>query len=209
GTGGAAGASDWVSSMRGKGGAGAPGNLGLPGEPGQDGSVRRGIKFVGAVRPPLGDYSTFGNIYDDSGNPIARVTVELSGRDEFAVTDEDGSWTISELTNGEYTAAASGTGYDFIPQEFTVNGQDVEVVIHLKASSEDSYIDMCIAKFKDYFGSKVDAPFDCGNDNSFSCQMTSGGTAGSVTAIAVPKSGQGNFHYYWGGWRAMPLSYCD
>ncbi len=209
GVGGAPGSSHWSSSMRGQGGAGMPGNLGAAGEAGQNGAVIKDLKAAEAVRPPIGVYAAFGTVYDHEQNPLERVSVQLEGREGFAITDATGSWRFEDLPSGEYTAVASKTGYEFEPQTFMINQQDAEVSIQLQAMPEVSYLDKCIAKFSDYFGEKIDEAFDCGNDNAFVCQETTGSVLGEVVGIAIPKSQQGDFYYYWGTWGPLSLSFCD
>lgn len=214
GAGGVPGGCSGLSCLRGQANPGATGNPGVSGEWGQEGSIIKDLKSAQNVRPAPGTYSAFGSIQDTSGLPLEHVAVELNGMDDYAVTDESGHWSIKNLSNGEYTAIASKSGYEFESRQFTINGEDVEVTIQVKAVQSIAepgvnYLDKCLTKFKDYFGTKVDAAFDCGSDNAFTCQQTTGGPLGDVTGIAVPKSQQGDFYYYWGAWGPLALSYCD
>ncbi|SEH04760.1 carboxypeptidase regulatory-like domain-containing protein [Candidatus Venteria ishoeyi] len=210
GTGGTPGGCSGLSCSRGQASPGAMGSVGVLGEPGQEASVLKDLKSASHVRPIPGTYTAFGDIHNNAEQPLERVSVKLDGRTDYAVTDEKGHWTISNIPNGEYTAIASKPQFEFEPQQFTVDGQDTEVFIKLKSAvPEDNYLDKCMTKFKDYFGNKEGDAFDCGQNNSFSCQMTTGGRLAPVTSIAIPKSQQGNFYYYWGDWGPLALSYCD
>ena len=80
-------------------------------------------------------------------------------------------------------------------------------IINISLSAID-YIEKCVSKFSNYFGSKEDSAFLCGEDNYY-CQMTTGGTSGDIIAIAVHQSERDVFWYYWNGWASLDLSYCD
>ncbi len=81
---------------------------------------RAGIDFYGT---PI-RYSVSG-VVKLEGDGLAGVTVTAGGR--TAVTDEDGTYALVELTHGTYTLAASRTGYRFTPATRSITaGPDQE-----------------------------------------------------------------------------------
>ena len=66
-----------------------------------------------------------GQILDKAGDPIVGITVQIA--DQTIVTDETGYWEIADLAKGEYTVTASKEGYEFVPQTFTVEDDDIVI----------------------------------------------------------------------------------
>jgi uncharacterized repeat protein (TIGR01451 family) len=71
-----------------------------------------------------------GQILDKAGDPIVGITVQIG--DQTTITDETGYWEIADLAKGGYTVTASKEGYTFVPQNFTL--EDDDVVINHKTS---------------------------------------------------------------------------
>ena len=72
----------------------------------------------------------FGYVYDEDGNPLRSVTVEIEGGDysDSVKTDADGYYEFDEVPPGDYTVTYTKTGYETQTQETTVEeGDDVEL----------------------------------------------------------------------------------
>jgi extracellular elastinolytic metalloproteinase len=67
-----------------------------------------------------------GTILDEAGNPMANVTIKIG--DNSATTGPDGTWKITDLATGDYTATASKVPYQFQPQNFTVDNDENAIV---------------------------------------------------------------------------------
>ncbi len=89
--------------------------------------------FAGNVRPsgsaydigayeyggtPVQTYSISGTILDQNSQPLSGSTVTAGSKN--AVSQSNGSYTISGLTNGNYTVTPSKTSYTFIPASRSV-----------------------------------------------------------------------------------------
>ncbi len=80
-------------------------------------------------------YSVSGKVTDGEGNPLAGVTIYLTGAaDKTAVTDLEGSYKIMGLFDGSYTVTPILEGFEFAPLSrnitisgASVTGQDFEV----------------------------------------------------------------------------------
>ena len=73
-----------------------------------------------------GVYSITGKFTDNSGNPIAELTVKLSGdTDITAVTDESGVYVIENVAAGSYTVTPGDKGYS--SKDIIVSGGNVDV----------------------------------------------------------------------------------
>ena len=70
-----------------------------------------------------------------------------------------------------------------------------------------SYIDKCINKFSQYFGTKDGSMFVCDEDRDYFCQKTTGG---ALSQIAIHKSKFDYFGYLYGeNWYSQDLSVCN
>ncbi|MEK8015420.1 MAG: carboxypeptidase regulatory-like domain-containing protein, partial [Candidatus Parabeggiatoa sp.] len=65
------------------------------------------------------NYTVYGTITDVDGNAVAGVTVQVG--DNTAVTDADGKWEITGLSEGSYSVIASKEGITFTPQNVTLD----------------------------------------------------------------------------------------
>ena len=80
-------------------------------------------------------YSLSGRVADSQGNPLAGVTMHLTGNaDKTAVTDLEGSYKIMGLFDGSYTVTPTLDGFEFAPLSrnisisgASVTGHDFEV----------------------------------------------------------------------------------
>ena len=76
-------------------------------------------------------YTISGLIEDDSGNPLAGVSVGLSGDGlaQNATTGSDGGYSFSDIPNGTYIVAPGLSGFTFYPtsRRVLVSGGDVTV----------------------------------------------------------------------------------
>lgn len=77
-------------------------------------------------------YTASGILSDQNGNPIPGTTISVNGK--TAVTNANGYWQITGLTEGRYDVTATKAGYTFPAKDCEVgNGQDCEV--NIKAGS--------------------------------------------------------------------------
>ena len=80
--------------------------------------------------PTEPEYAVHGTITDTDGNALADVTVQVG--DKTAVTDEEGIWEITGLSEGEYTLVASQENYAFSPKEVTLSGEQSSTEVALE-----------------------------------------------------------------------------
>ena len=78
-----------------------------------------GLLFLPFLRSATG-YSVTGQITDDQGQSLGGVTV-IDQYGHSAVTSADGTYTLSNLTAGDYSLAPSKPGYVFSPSVNQVN----------------------------------------------------------------------------------------
>jgi uncharacterized repeat protein (TIGR01451 family) len=71
---------------------------------------------------PSQSYSVSGTIRDKFNNPLPGVSVQIG--EQNSVTNQEGDWQIDNLTQGQYTATATQTGYRFQTQNITVGSQE-------------------------------------------------------------------------------------
>lgn len=71
-------------------------------------------------------YTISGRFIDKSGNPIAGLTVKLSGSgDGTAITDGSGNYVFVNVSTGSYTVTPGDTGHG--PANILVSSGNVEV----------------------------------------------------------------------------------
>lgn len=71
-------------------------------------------------------YTVQGIIVDIFGNKIAGVTVQVG--DKQTVTNTEGEWEITGLSEGDYTVVPTKSGYHFISKDITLGDQEVTEV---------------------------------------------------------------------------------
>ncbi len=92
------------------------------------------ITLTGSVNV-TGDYSVFGTIHNEVGEPVVGVTIEVDGK--TITTDENGGWKIGSLLEGAYTAmVSSDDGTTFMPVDFEVGNEQLLTEIVLKPLTE-------------------------------------------------------------------------
>jgi len=141
-----------------------------------------------------GDYSwlTVSNYSNNYGNPYAKVCASSVSRDSHTGLNADYNENgVYKMTNLPITIKNSNSS--------SSNTTSIPTAVR--------YINQCIGKFSDYFGTKVGSAEICFKD--YYCQDTTGGTLGDVVKIAVHKSQRDVFWYLWGGWNSSDLSYCE
>lgn len=91
------------------------------------------LELTGSPVPvtPTGEYSVFGTIRNEVGEPMTGVTIEVDGK--TITTDGNGKWTIGDLLEGAYTAmATSEDGTTFMPVDFEVGNEQLLTELVLK-----------------------------------------------------------------------------
>src|SRR5256884_3946 len=85
-----------------------------------------GMSMFGQVAPSDSKSAISGTITDNNGQPLAGVTVSLSGKQSReTITDANGNYSFADAdTNGFYNVTASRANYSFNPgsRSFTLNG---------------------------------------------------------------------------------------
>src|SRR5262245_51268390 len=67
-----------------------------------------------------------------SGEPIAKVKINVAGSPESATTDEHGTFAFQNLPPGELTFSVTTVGYGLVKKTITVKaGENTEIVIAL------------------------------------------------------------------------------
>jgi len=72
------------------------------------------------------NYTVYGTITDAEGNPVADVNVQVG--DKTAVTDADGKWEITGLSEGNYEVIASKEGITFTQPNVTLDQESSQEV---------------------------------------------------------------------------------
>lgn len=124
------------------------------------------------------------------------------------------------IFNSMYRDYNRGRGYDEKRGDFLIFTRPKDYVLYTNESFEHelgnknqplTYIDECINKFQNYFGSKKESIYSCSDNegNQYFCQNTTGGSSGSATLIAISKELRGfEFIYYLNGWGNQSLITC-
>lgn len=67
-----------------------------------------------------------GNIKNDEGN-LTYANVYLKNTTQGDITDENGNYTIKNVTEGDYIIVASFTGYKTIEKKISINSKNLEI----------------------------------------------------------------------------------
>ena len=108
----------------------------------------KNIHFEGQAE--VESYTVSGSVTAD-GQPAAGATVSIDGK--TAVTGADGTFSISDLVDGTYTATATLEGYGSQSQQVTVQGGNVEGLTFALASAPTETIasdEMTVTVYKDF-----------------------------------------------------------
>ena len=84
----------------------------------------------------FGQSTISGTIQDQNNMPLGGVNVIISGTTQGAVSDFDGNYSISNVSDGTYDLNASYLGYTKFTQSVTVEGQDIVVNITMSEDAE-------------------------------------------------------------------------
>jgi len=89
------------------------------------------ITEVAMVPNPSGpnDYTVYGTIFNTDGKPLAGVTVQVG--DQTVVTDENGQWEITGLSENKYSVVASKKAFTFAPQEVELGGNNPRIEVKI------------------------------------------------------------------------------
>ena len=98
------------------------------------------------------EYTVYGTITDADGNAVAGVTVRVG--DNTVVTDADGKWEITGLSEGSYSIIASKDGFTFTQQNVTV--QEVRTEVKLEPTMVPLGIYRAFGTIKDKFKAPID-----------------------------------------------------
>jgi uncharacterized repeat protein (TIGR01451 family) len=88
---------------------------------------------VSEIDKPVGKYSPFGTLVDKEGKPMAGVTIKIG--DQTTVTDANGGWEITGLSEDKYTLIASKEGYIFPTQSVELGNDEFKQKIVIKPVS--------------------------------------------------------------------------
>lgn len=77
-----------------------------------------------------------GQIKDKNDTPLLGVNIILKGTTQGAISDFDGNYTISNVSDGTYVLEASSLGYTTFTQSVTINGENIVVNILLNEDAE-------------------------------------------------------------------------
>ena len=79
----------------------------------------------------LAQNSVSGTVTDkDSGQPLVGVNVVVEGTAMGSATGADGSYTISDVSDGSYTVTATYIGYSDQSKSVSVNGSSTTANFH-------------------------------------------------------------------------------
>lgn len=80
-------------------------------------------------------YSIFGSIQDSLKNSIVGARITISGTYVGTLSNPDGSYKLSGLTNGIYNVVADKLGYETLKQTITISGFDVKMDFQLQKTA--------------------------------------------------------------------------
>ena len=84
----------------------------------------------------LAQNSVSGTVTDkDSGQPLVGVNVVVEGTSMGSATGADGSYTISDVSDGSYTVTATYIGYSDQSKSVSVSGSSVTANFSLSSIS--------------------------------------------------------------------------
>ncbi|MEM9389047.1 MAG: carboxypeptidase-like regulatory domain-containing protein [Bacteroidota bacterium] len=75
-----------------------------------------------------------GRLTDDNKKPLTGATIQLLDTQLGVITDENGEFSISEITNGIYTASISSVGFEKYQREIQIDGNTINLSVSLKPS---------------------------------------------------------------------------
>lgn len=84
------------------------------------------------TRVALQQYTVSGKVTDNRGEALVGTTVTLSYMKKSLMVGNDGSFSFSNVPNGNYTLTFTSVGYKEIKREVAVNGSDVSVNVSLQ-----------------------------------------------------------------------------
>lgn len=94
------------------------------------------LLFFLSVTTMFAQLTITGTITDENNVPLGGVNVILGGTTQGAVSDFDGNYSITNVSDGTYTLNASYLGFSNFSQSVTVEGQDVVVDITMAEDAE-------------------------------------------------------------------------
>lgn len=83
------------------------------------------LLIVFSVSVGLAQYSISGKVVNDNGEPLIQATVFLTDTYYAAITEDDGSYIISDVEAGEYSLKVSYVGYSSYKEELIVDSDQV------------------------------------------------------------------------------------
>jgi outer membrane receptor for ferrienterochelin and colicins len=76
----------------------------------------------------FGQYQINGTVVDqESGEPLVGASALIQGTTQGAITDDNGNFSITSVSDGAYTVIISFIGYEDINRNITVSGSDVSL----------------------------------------------------------------------------------
>ncbi|HIE01878.1 MAG TPA: hypothetical protein EYP59_16605 [Thiotrichaceae bacterium] len=165
--------------------------------------------FVGNFAAAI--HSSSGRFVGDIGRKNNQ-TIRAGKTEDFTFYKSNVTWAPgSYQLQIKYESQSAGIKWDPIPSSsyYYTNPVNVQIQAGKVDTKASQYIDKCIAKYRNYFGSKRGNQYTC--DTNYYCQNTTGGSLGKITQIRIHKTlANRNFYYYgYGNWWYASLSYCD
>ena len=82
-------------------------------------------------------HTIFGTLKDKRGNPIANATIQVG--DQTVVTDEQGTWELADLLEGNHTVSVTKENFVFSSQSVELNADSAEKVEITFSTDKEPY----------------------------------------------------------------------
>jgi uncharacterized repeat protein (TIGR01451 family) len=100
------------------------------------------------------EYILYGTILDNDGNPVQGVTVQVG--DNSALTNDNGEWEITVLSEGNYSVIATKEGFSFTQENVTVDEGTNNQEVNLDASLVPTGIYKAFGTIQDKFKTQIE-----------------------------------------------------
>src|SRR5262245_65405357 len=90
------------------------------------------------AQQPVTNASLHGRVIDArSGEPVAKVRINVIGSSQNVTTDEDGAFALQNLPPGEFSLYVTSVGYGLVKKTITIKaGENTELEIAMNQEAE-------------------------------------------------------------------------
>ena len=102
--------------------------------------------FILILLPTTGFSQLSGFIFDEKGEAIPGITVQLGSQSKGAISDGEGRFRITDVTKGNHTLTFSGVGFETTTRQVTYKGEPVSLDVTLNESTKELQSVMVVGK---------------------------------------------------------------